>query len=65
MKCIECGSSGMHGNQCSQYKSKRIHPERKNGLFNREAPFWKGERAEDIVRERVEGYKKKKTRTKK
>lgn len=44
---------------------KRIHPKRKNGLFNADAPFWKGERAEDIVRRRVAGYKKKKTRAKK
>lgn len=42
---------------------KRIHPRRRNGLFNPKAPFWRGERAEDIVKARVEGYKKKKVRT--
>lgn len=41
-------------------KKKRIHPKRKNGLYNKNAPFWKGERAEHIVKARVEGYKKKK-----
>jgi len=46
-------------------KRKRIHPARKNGLFNKDAPYWKGERAEDIVRARVRSYKKKKTRMKK
>lgn len=40
-------------------KKKLIHPRRKNGLFNEDAPFWKGERAEHIVRARVEGYKRK------
>jgi hypothetical protein len=39
--------------------TKRIHPRRKNGLFNKDAPFWKGERAEDIVKKRIAGYKKK------
>jgi len=42
--------------------SKRVHPQRKNGLFNAKAPFWRGERAEDIVNARVAGYKKKKSR---
>lgn len=42
--------------------SKRVHPHRKNGLFNKNAPFWKGERAEKIVQERVKSYKKKKAR---
>lgn len=46
-------------------KKQRIHPKRKNGLFNEDAPFWRGERAEDIVRRRVATYKKKKTRAKK
>lgn len=41
---------------------KRVHPKRKNGLFNPEAPYWKGERAETIVKERVAGYRKKRTR---
>lgn len=41
---------------------KRTHPKRKNGLFNPDAPFWKGERAEDIVAARVARYKKKKKR---
>lgn len=45
--------------------TKRIHPRRKNGLFNRDAPFWRGERAEDIVQRRVEGYKSKKRPRKK
>lgn len=44
---------------------KRIHPKRKNGLFNKDAPFWRGERAEDIVNARVEGYKKKRKPRKK
>lgn len=44
---------------------KRIHPKRRNGLFNKDAPFWRGERAEHIVRERVKGYQKKKPRKKK
>lgn len=44
---------------------KRVHPRRKNGLFNKDAPFWKGERAEHIVDARVAGYKKKKPRKKK
>lgn len=39
--------------------NKRIHPRRKDGLINKKAPFWKGERAEDIVAKRVNGYKKK------
>jgi hypothetical protein len=39
-------------------KKRRIHPKRKNGLFNKDAPFWKGERAEQIVKKRVEGYKR-------
>lgn len=43
---------------------KRVHPKRKNGLFNPDAPYWKGERAEDIVVKRVEEYKKKKARKK-
>jgi hypothetical protein len=46
-------------------KRKRVHPKRQNGWYNKDAPYWKGERAEDIVRERVRGYKKKKTRAKK
>lgn len=45
-------------------KKKRIHPRRKNGLFNKKAPYWKGERAEDIVNARIDGYKRK-TRRKK
>ena len=45
--------------------SKRVHPKRKNGLYNPDAPYWKGERAEHIVAKRVEGYKKKKTRARK
>lgn len=45
--------------------SKRVHPRRKNGLYNKKAPFWKGERAEDIVNTRVQSYKKKKPRKKK
>lgn len=44
---------------------KRVHAKRKNGLFNKDAPFWRGERAEEIVRKRVEGYKKKVKRKKK
>ena len=44
---------------------KRIHPKRKNGLFNPDAAFWRGERCEEIVRRRVKGYKRKKTRKKK
>jgi hypothetical protein len=44
---------------------KRIVPKRKNGLFNPDAPFWKGERAEHIVQKRVAGYKKKKRKPKK
>ena len=44
---------------------KRIHPRRKNGLFNKSAPFWKGERAEDIVAKRVAGYTKKKRTSRK
>lgn len=43
-------------------KRKRIHRKRKNGLFNKKAPFWRGERAEDIVNARVKGYAKKRTR---
>lgn len=39
--------------------TKRIHKKRRNGLFNKDAPFWRGERAEDIVKKRVEGYKRK------
>jgi hypothetical protein len=46
-------------------KRKRIHRRRENGLFNKDAPFWRGERAEDIVKARVAGYKKKKERKKK
>ena len=46
-------------------KKRRVHPKRKNGLFNKEAPFWRGERAEEIVKRRVESYKRKKTRKKK
>jgi len=45
--------------------SKRIHPQRKNGLFNKNAPFWRGERAEHIVKARVAGYRKKKSRPRK
>lgn len=45
--------------------TKRIHPRRRNGLFNKDASFWRGERAEQIVKIRVEGYKKKKPRKKK
>lgn len=44
---------------------KRIHPRRKNGLFNKDAPFWRGERAEHIVKKRVAGYVKKKPRKRK
>ena len=39
--------------------TKRIHPRRKDGIINKDAPYWKGERAEDIVKKRVAGYKKK------
>lgn len=42
----------------------RIWLTRKAGLFNKKAPYWKGERAEDIVKKRVAGYKKKKRRKK-
>lgn len=35
---------------------RRVTPKRKSGLFNKRAPFWRGERAEDIVRRRVEVY---------
>jgi len=45
--------------------NKRVHPHRKNGLYNMKASYWKGERAEDIVNARVESYKKKKPRKKK
>ena len=38
--------------------SPRIHPERKNGLFNPKASYWKGERAETIVKARVATYTK-------
>jgi hypothetical protein len=40
-------------------KKKLVSPPRKNGLFNKDAPFWRGERAEHIVKARVEGYKRK------
>ncbi len=49
----------------ARVKKRRVHPKRENGLFNPDAPFWKGERAEHIVKRRVEGYKKKKARKKK
>jgi len=39
---------------------KRVHRRRKNGLYNKNAPFWKGERAENIVEKRIAGYQKKK-----
>lgn len=45
--------------------TKRVHPKRKNGLFNPDAPFWKGERAEHIVKKRVKSYVKKKRTPKK
>ena len=44
---------------------KRVYPRRRNGLFDKDAPFWRGERAEQIVQKRVQGYLKKKTRKKK
>lgn len=47
------------------HMKKRVHPKRKNGLFNKNAPFWRGERAEDIVKARVEGYKQKRKPRKK
>jgi hypothetical protein len=43
----------------------RIHPRRKNGWFNKRAAFWRGERAEQIVKARVEKYKQKRTRKRK
>ena len=43
---------------------KRVHPKRKDGIINTDAPYWKGERAEQIVKKRVAGYKKKKPRKK-
>lgn len=46
-------------------KHKRIHPKRANGLFNPEARYWKGERAEHIVAERIKEYAQKKPRKKK
>lgn len=44
---------------------KRVWPLRRNGLFDKNAPFWRGERAEQIVKKRIEGYLKKKVRQKK
>ena len=44
---------------------KRVHPKRKNGLFNKDAPFWRGERAEQIVEKRIQGYKNKKRKPRK
>lgn len=46
-------------------KKRRVYPHRRNGLFDKDAPFWRGERAEHIVQKRVEGYLKKKVRKKK
>jgi len=43
---------------------KRVWPRRKNGWFNKDAAFWCGERAEDIVKARVRSYKKKRPRRK-
>jgi len=45
-------------------KRKRIHSRHKNGWFNKDAPFWRGERAEQIVKERVLTYTKKRIRRK-
>jgi hypothetical protein len=45
-------------------KTRRVHRRRKRGLFNPDAPFWRGERAEDIVKARVAGYKTKRKSTK-
>jgi hypothetical protein len=40
---------------------RRVHKKRKAGI-NFDAPYWHGERAEDIVAKRVASYKKKKVR---
>lgn len=45
-------------------KPRRLVPHRDGGLINRDAPYWKGERAEAIVKARVTDYFKKKTRKK-
>jgi hypothetical protein len=44
--------------------TKRIWPKRKAGIINKDAAYWRGERAEHIVKKRVAGYKKSKRRKK-
>lgn len=52
----------MEGRTETRVVRKRLVPKRENGLFNPRAAFWKGERAEQIVKTRVAGYTKKKPR---
>lgn len=46
-------------------KRKRVHPKRRNGLFNPEAPFWRGDRADGIMKARLKQYKRKRKRSRK